>query len=103
MGPCPDPVTENLEGRRWTSNWPACLIGRVTKCKCYRGACCRGKAKCPRFREHDVTHLCVVLYLHAKEKEAHEYNLIIIKRAVNGLWNGNKEKEAISCQKCVSK
>ena len=52
-----------------------------------------GKAKSPSFREHDVTHLCVVLYLHA----AHEYNLI------SALWNGNKEKEAISYQKCVSK
>ena len=31
-----------------------------------------GKAKSPSFREHDVTHLCVILYLHA----AHEYNLI---------------------------
>ena len=31
-----------------------------------------GKAKSPSFREHDVTNLCVVLYLHA----AHEYNLI---------------------------
>ena len=31
-----------------------------------------GKAKSRSFREHDVTHLCVVLYLHA----AHEYNLI---------------------------
>ena len=30
------------------------------------------KAKSPSFREHDVTHLCVVLYLHA----AHEYNMI---------------------------
>ena len=31
-----------------------------------------GKAKSPSFREHDVTHLRVVLYLHA----AHGYNLI---------------------------
>ena len=30
-----------------------------------------GKAKSPSFREHDVTHFCVVLYLHA----AYEYNL----------------------------
>ena len=32
----------------------------------------KGKAKSPSFREHDVTNLCVVLYLHA----AQEYNLI---------------------------
>ena len=32
----------------------------------------QGNAKSPSFREQDVTHLCVVLYLHA----AHEFNLI---------------------------
>ena len=31
-----------------------------------------GKGKSPSFREHDDTHLCALLYLHA----AHEYNLI---------------------------
>ena len=53
-----------------------------------------GKAKSPSFREHDVTHLCVVLYLHA----AHEYNLI---SAGHGMKT--KRRKQFRARKWISK
>ena len=47
-----------------------------------------GKAKSSSFREHDVTHLCVVLYLRA----AHKYNMISSPLTGYGMeTNGRKQ------------
>ena len=57
----------------------------------------QGKAKSPSFREHDVTHLCVVLYLHA----THEYNLI--SAPLTGCGMETKRRKQFIARKCVSK
>ena len=49
-----------------------CLPAAGRHMRRFGGVKITGQAKSPSFREHEVTHLCVVLYLHA----VHEYNLI---------------------------